>query len=354
MRSKPYDERKVRKQVKDRMKKGKKIAAVFLCMAVLVSFHNPVRAEDTEEKNEKTNEKNIMTIEKNSITQDNDDEQLVSTPRLMVTGYKTEKKTITPGKTFDLSVKFKNYSPKTVKNIKITMTTEQGEFVPKGGSTALYLDVLGAGEEKSVFYRLSASTTLLEQSYPITFMMEYEDEKAHPFSGTDTLYLPVSLKQRVSVTDVVCVEDVTVGDQAEITGTVNNLGAGTLYNVNVKVCGRNVEESTGYVGNIESGKSGNIDVLAKAVTSSKEADQNYMIVSYEDSKGKVSKKKTSIHLLVSSPNYKNLEKVKGGSEKKSYGNIVKWTVIGALPVIFMAAWWIRRIRRKKKIMEEFS
>ena len=70
--------------------------------------------------------------------------------------------------------------------------------------------------------------------------MGYENTSGEAFEREDTLYLPVYLKQRISVTDVMT-DDAKVGDEVEITAQVNNLGEGMLYNVNARVEGKHVE-----------------------------------------------------------------------------------------------------------------
>ena len=113
------------------------------------------------------------------------------------------------------------------------------------------------------------------------------------YSGLPTRYEIAGL--RVTGADnyedyiVIGYSGLKVGDEVEITAQVNNLGEGMLYNVNARVEGKHVEKQETYIGNIDTGKSGNVDLLAKAVmvTDFEEMakPEDWIIVTYEDRNG---------------------------------------------------------------------
>lgn len=143
-------------------------------------------------------------------------------------------------------------------------------------------------------------------------------EKFGGYSEANTLYLPVYLKQRVSVTDVMT-DDAKVGDEVEITAQVNNLGEGMLYNVNARVEGKHVEKQETYIGNIDTGKSGNVDLLAKAVmvTDFEEMakPEDWIIVTYEDRNGNKHEEKVDVSFYIETVDYEDLEVLKEAPEK---------------------------------------
>ena len=110
-------------------------------------------------------------------------------------------------------------------------------------------------------------TGLEEKTYKLMVKNEYEDRYSQAYTVTDTLYIPVVLTQRVSVTDMYVSGGAVLGEAIEITGSINNQGTGKLYNVSVEIESDYVEPQTSYVGNIEPGKSGSVDLISKAVRS---------------------------------------------------------------------------------------
>ena len=140
----------------------------------------------------------------------------------------------------------------------------------------------------------------------------------------------------------------------EVSATVNNLGEGNLYNVTVYLSGDNVEESASYVGNVEPGKSGTADILAKAsVVTDGAHTKNQMLITYEDKDGNVQEKSIEIDLRVKEPVYDNLEKVK---TSKDHSAMVKKT---GMVIVIMAGMAgigyvvFRRRKRKQEILDEF-
>lgn len=184
---------------------------------------------------------------------------------------------------------------------------------------------------------------------------EYENSKAEAFSAEDTLYIPVSLRQRLSVTDVYVAEDsIEVGDTVELSATVNNLGEGSLHNVTVYLSGDNIEDSSSYVGNVEPGKSGTVDMLTKAtVVTEGDHKKNKMIITYEDKDGNVQEETVDVDLRVAEPVYDNLEKVKNA---KDYSGVAKKTgtaviiLVVAAGIIYLG---IRRKKKKQQILDDF-
>ena len=83
-----------------------------------------------------------------------------STPRVMVVGYTTDKEKLQPGDTFKLSLKIKNNAPKTVYNVKFTLSTENGEFLPISGASTAYLDSIGAKNIVTLPFEMKASSGL--------------------------------------------------------------------------------------------------------------------------------------------------------------------------------------------------
>ena len=278
-----------------------------------------------------------------------------STPRLMVAGYDLGKDTIYANESFTLTLHMENTAKSTISNIKLSLGSEESQFVPEDGVGSKFIESMGAGEKLDITFQIKPLSGLEEKSYPLVIKSEYENGKAEAFSAEDTLYVPVYLRQRLSITDVYLTQDsYEVGDMVEVSATVNNLGEGNLYNVTVYLSGDNVEENSSYVGNVEPGKSGTADILAKATVVTDGAyTKNQMLITYEDKDGNVQEESVKIDLHVNEPVYDNLEKVK---TSKDSSDIVKKIGSGVISVVLIAGIGyvvFRRRKRKQQILDEF-
>lgn len=276
-----------------------------------------------------------------------------SQPKVMVVDYKIVQKEIIAGQTFDLAVTIKNTGSRYVDNLKISVTSDTGDIVPAEGAGNGFLEELPNGEESTFTFRLKAADGLAEKSYKLSVVNEYDDIWGNPYSATDVIYLPVKLEQRASITDLYVADDAVLGESVEIVGSVNNMGAGMLYNVRARIESKSMEELDTFIGNIESGKSGSIDILTNAVaTTASTGDMSKVIVTYEDKEGNETELEGIFKVTVESPVYDNVEKIKDDSQSGNRGLI--YGIAAAVIVIAVGmVCAVRRHKRKKKILEEF-
>lgn len=241
-----------------------------------------------------------------------------ATPKVLVSGYKVSAATIYSGDNFNLTLEILNTSKNKVKNMKVTVASEGGEIIPVTGTGSAYVAEIAGNETSEQTFSMQAAAGLAEKTYKLSVKMGYENTSGEAFEMEDTLYLPVYLKQRISVTDVMT-DDAKVGDEVEITAQVNNLGEGMLYNVNARVEGKHVEKQETYIGNIDTGKSGNVDLLAKAVmvTDFEEMakPEDWIIVTYEDRNGNKHEEKVDVSFYIETVDYEDLEVLKEAPEK---------------------------------------
>lgn len=278
-----------------------------------------------------------------------------ATPRVMVSDYNVKGGQVVSGEEFDLNITIKNESSNSVKNIKMTISTENGELLPVQGAGTAYIKEIKGGEEQEVSFPMAAAYGLEEKSYKLAIKTEYEGGGIG-YSVDEAVFIPVSLKQRLSVTDIYTTENsYEVGDTVEISAVVNNLGSGSLYNVSAKVVGDNLSDSETYVGNIEPGKSGTIDLLTKADTVSEiNRKKNQLIIYYEDKSGNQYENEIEINeIKVTAVVYEDFEVVKESKDLSGIGKKILWGVLGTILVVVII-WFIMK-RRKKKLayMDEF-
>ena len=235
----------------------------------------------------------------------------------------------------------------------MAVASEGGELIPASGAGTGYLAGLEGGETYTFEFPMQAAANLEEKAYKLTVTDEYEDRYGNPYTVTDTIYLPVTIEQRGEITGVYAESDVTLGDSIEIMGSVSNLGASTLYNVKAKIDTRFTSEGDVYIGNIEPGKNGSIDILANTTkTTGTGGEMGKLIVTYEDKSGNVTTLEENFSISVNAPVYTDIEKVKD-VQKKDYSKMIIEIVVAVVVAAFIVIWIIRRRKRKKEILEEF-
>ena len=275
-------------------------------------------------------------------------------PKVMVINYKLNPTEVVSGEDFKITITLKNTASRKVRNMKLTVASAEGEFIPVNGAGTAYISEMAAEEELDIAFDMTAINGLQEKSYKLTIKSEYEDTNGYSYTVEDNIYIPITLEQRISVTDIMSDSSVKLGDDIEITGRINNIGEGTLYNVSVEVEGENIDTQLSYVGNIESGKSGNIDVLAHTIHPVEDGrySQNHMIVTYEDKNKEKHSQKVDLYLSIEATNYSNLEILKEPEEKEiSPETIIIIAVVAVVLVVIILS--VMKWRKKKKILEEF-
>ena len=278
---------------------------------------------------------------------------MAAEPKVLVSDYKVSTGQVVSGKEFTLSLVLKNTATKKVKNLKLTVSSEDGSILPAKGAGCDYIEEIGAQEEVTFDFSMQAIHGLEEKSYKMTVKIEYEDTSSMSYTVSDEIYLPVKVEQRLSITDVIT-DEVNIGDETEIMARINNLGEGMLYNVTAKVSGENVENQTSYVGNIESGKSGMVDLLTKTThVSGQDYYQNQLIISYEDKQGNEYSETVEFTPVVIDVDYSDLTIVKEATKKDGKMEQILFIVGISCVVILLLGISIIRHNKKKKRLEEF-
>ena len=216
------------------IKRTKKILAIMMCMVMLLGFTITASAE--------------------------------TTPRLIITGFTTDKDEVKSGDTFEMTVSIQNVSKKSdISNIKLTFSTANNEIVPASGSSTMYIEKIAKEETYELKITMKAGADLSSKSYVMDVKLSYEDRYGSPIEDATTLVIPVVQNQRVSVGSLdVQSQAIMEGDQTDISFTVNNQGRGEIYNVNAKVVGDGIEATDAFVGNVTSGGTGYVDITVTA------------------------------------------------------------------------------------------
>lgn len=288
-----------------------------------------------------------------------------SVPRVIVTGFDTNPANVKAGSDFTLTIHLKNTSKKTaVSNMLFDLqapasgssdeTAEAPAFLPTSGSSSIYLDKIAANGTKDISIKLNARADLIQKPYSITMDMKYEDSSANQFEGTSSLAIPIKQEARFEFSDItVAPEEVSVGDEVNITCNIYNLGRVKMYNVKAKIQGDAVDGQEQFLGNIESGGTGAIDTIATATAETMDENNCKIVLSYEDDAGNVQTVEKEFTLSVSEAMDATGDSDMGGTEDTQTGSSPIKGIIALVAVVILviAGTVVYKKRKKKKAVE---
>ncbi len=230
-------------------------------------------------------------------------------PRIVVTGFETNPAKVFAGDTFTLTIHVKN----TAKDMAVTnvlfdmQAAQEGEdktntysaFLPTSGASSVYMDRIGANTAADIVIEMTAKADLAQKPYVLDVNMKYDAGTAFDLTDKASVSIPISQESRfdTSIPEVVPA-DISVGSQSNVMCSIYNTGKTTLYNVQVKFHADSVDEASAFVGNLQSGATGNVDVMLTGIAPTMDDGTVIMEISYEDDAGNVTKEEKTITLFV--------------------------------------------------------
>lgn len=300
------------------------------------------------------------TTEEETTTEAETETLPESTPRVIVTGYKTDIEKVYAGDDFDLTLSIKNTSNETpVSNIKISLTSASNEFLPSSGSSTLFIDRIPAGGTKDVTVNMKAQASLEQKPYVLSVDMEYESDKHKAYTAKESISIPVYIETKIKVTSVeIMPESVEVYGQANVMFNINNTGKSAISNVQVTVESENVQSEETFVGNIAAGGTGYADFMVTGISPTMDDGTVKVIISYEDSAGIAGTYETSINLFVYEPMPMEpdmpIDVVPMPEEENKDISKYIWIGIGAAAVVLIIIIIVIKKRKKRKEEEELE
>jgi hypothetical protein len=275
-----------------------------------------------------------------------------------VTGFDTDPEEVQAGSDFTLTIHLKNTSKTSaVSNMlfELQAPTEGSDeqtsapaFLPTSGSNSIYLDGIGANGTADISMKLNAKADLVQKPYEINLTMKYEDSQASQIDAQASLSIPVKQNARFEFSEFeIMPETVEVGNEANVSCNLYNLGRIKLYNVRAIFEGEGIEREETFLGNLESGSSTAIDVMLEATAVSD--GEVTMTLSYEDESGNVSTAEETFDLPVTEA--VEDEMLMDDTMAESGGSSFPLLPIGIL-VILIAAIAAVVIKKKKKKTRE--
>lgn len=272
------------------------------------------------------------------------------TPQLMVDNYSYGGTFVQAGDEFILDLGLYNTSGShTISNIKVTVSSEDGSFIPVNSSNSFYIDKLGKKERTDKAMHFIVKPAAEQKTTPLTVDMSYEDAAGNSFTSKDTISIPVMQETKLEVDDIIAPPELYAGMQSGVSVQFYNMGKTTLNNLRVTAEGDfDTPESTSYfVGNMESGKSDTYDF--SFIPRQGGTMEGKVIFTYEDASGntQVFERPFSFQVMDAMP--ASNEGAPPKDDAAGSGGINKARVILAILILLVSvgifAW--RKIRKKK-------
>lgn len=166
---------------------------------------------------------------------------------------------------------------------------EAPAFLPSSGSSSIYLDSIPAGGTRDIAIDLNARADLVQKPYSISMSMKYEDGNATQYEAQSSLAIPVRQEARFEFSKIQIAPDtVAVGEEANISCSLYNLGRVKMYNVKARFEGAMIDSQEQFIGNLDAGATGTIDSIATAKQATEGGEDCKLILTYEDDAGNVS------------------------------------------------------------------
>lgn len=296
----------------------------------------------------------------------NGEETTGAKPRIVVTGFETNPATVYAGDTFTLTIHVQNTAKDTaVTNVLFDMqAAQEGEdktntysaFLPTSGSSSIYMDRIGANTAADIVIEMTAKADLAQKPYVLDVNMKYDAGTMFDLTDKASVSIPISQESRfdTSIPEVVPA-DITVGSQSNVMFSIYNTGKTTLYNVQVKFRADSIDEASAFVGNLQSGATGNVDVMLTGIAATMDDGTVTMEISYEDDAGKVSTTEKTISLFVTEEIFDDMmgddmmgDGIMMEEESGSKKGIIIGIVAAVVVIAVVAAIVILQVRKKKK------
>lgn len=230
-----------------------------------------------------TEEKTLYILD--VLSENESESSTAGKPKIIIESYTTNPNSIVAGDKFNFGFNFKNTSKeKSISNMKITISSEDGAFMIANGSNTFYVEHMTPGETISKNIDLNVKQDLASKSYPIMISFDYEDSKATAYQSTETINIPV-VEYSNLVINSVYVDQAIVGEQISLSFDYINMGKAKVSNLTASVEGDYAPaQSINYIGNLEAGNSDYYDIQ---VIPSKEGENiGILVLTFEDSSGK--------------------------------------------------------------------
>ena len=176
----------------------------------------------------------IVGVDIGDNTTDKEDEK-TARPKMIISSYGLNPTDVTAGDIFTLGFTFKNTSKeKKIRNLKITISSEEGAFIITRGSNTFYIEEMEKQAMVTREIELKAKQDLASNSYKVNITFDYEDFSGNQYTATETLNIPVTEYSKLIINSVYAGEGY-VNSTTNLSFDYVNMGKATVSNLTANV-----------------------------------------------------------------------------------------------------------------------
>lgn len=284
--------------------------------------------------------------------------------RIIVESFSTDPAEVYAGTPFVLKIRMKNASSDVqASNILFTFSSEDTDknpvFTTESGSSTVVVNSLAPGQSTDLELLFNSSPTAEQKSYTMSIKEKYDSPEFKNAEEEVKISIPVKQQPRFSTGTIeVMPESISVGSETNVMFGINNTGKVLLYNVTAVFEGDSIQKTDAYVGNIEPGKTGNVDAMISGIAPTADDGKIKILISYEDENGEVTETEKEMTLFVTEPveEMPDMDAMAGMEEmmpeEPSAFSKYKWLILIGAAAAAAAGIVIYRRRKAKKQAEE--
>lgn len=293
-------------------------------------------------------------------------------PRIVVTGFETDPAEVYAGDTFTLTIHVKNTAADMpVSNVLFDMqaategedkTNTYAAFLPTSGASSVFMERIDADTAKDIVIEMTAKADLAQKPYVLDVNMKYDAGSMFDLTDKASVSIPILQESRfdTSVPEI-APTDITVGSQSNVMMSIYNTGKTTLYNVQVKFHADSIDEASAFVGNLQSGATGNVDVMLTGIAPTMDDGTVVMEIIYEDDAGKVTSAEKTITLYVTEEFYDDMmyddmmtDDMENDGQEGGKGAVIAVIVVIAAAAAGAGVFFFLRNKKKKAAAKELE
>lgn len=275
----------------------------------------------------------------------------VKNPQIMVESYDFGGIDVKAGEEFVLELGLANTSQKMLRNIKVSLSADNGIFVPVNTSNSFFIGAMAPNQRIGKRIRFATKPSAEQQTFGINVDMTYEDTKGNALTAKDIISVPVVQKTKLNISEInIPHEGIFAGQPSPVSVTFYNMGKTVLSNLFVEAKGDfELEDKNGYfVGNMEMGKSDSYDfnIIAEQPGEAK----GTLIFTFEDVSGEIQTITKDFVITVN----EMIPVEEGPEEPIEEPKNNKWKIgggIGGLLILIFFGLWLRKRHKRKKEKE---
>lgn len=272
-------------------------------------------------------------------------------PRIIIDNYDFGGSHVQAGQVFALTLSLHNTSAvQDVKNVKVSLSSQEQVFSPVGSSNSFYIAVIKAQGRYEKTLRFQPKFTAEAQTYSMTADIDYQGQK-EKYNEKEIISIPVIQKIQIQTGNLVISGEAGQDNPVGVSLDYFNTGKGIIRNLRISTEGDfEVRDGDVFIGNLESGKSDYYDVTI--IPHKNGQLKGKVIFTYEDDIGQPFQVDRSFDLAVKEQPEPDLPVMpdKEDDQKSSFWK--KWMIAPGIVVLAAVAAFVAVKRKRRKAQEE--